>query len=222
MGLRGVIILYIAGPEGRAKGEILMVGKMIVGVCLMAGLVSGSASGVTVTNFHSDDIIEAEEVYDIVNVWENANVVMTGGSVGVLYAFDSSTFTVFGGEIGQDLVAVESSSISVWGGTTEFARGVLTGTSAFEIGGGIRSLVVDARDETTIDVWGYGFQEKHNPRGYYIVEGYWANGSPFWMNMSDDAYGRSHFHVIPEPGSLGLLALGGILLHRRYSHRPAA
>ena len=54
--------------------------------------------------------------------------------------------------------------------------------------------------------------------GYDFLVGNWGSGDPFSIylhNTGYDAYGNFNFILIPEPASLVLFALGGLLIRRK-------
>jgi hypothetical protein len=52
-----------------------------------------------------------------------------------------------------------------------------------------------------------------------MLTGRWGNNSAFSIHLVDTwepiAIDDIEFHIVPEPGTVGLLALGGVMMRRR-------
>jgi len=196
---------------------------VLLGLVVLAGGQAGATTGqgppTTVVDFYADGVIQEGDIYGVVNVWDNANVVMTGGDVWEVHTHGLSTFTVLGtGSTTAShttwLAAYGASSISITGGATYYylsfsdsAVGVVTG--------GFVNCQVSVYDDASLNVYGHGFDAIWDARQRrYYVSGFWADGAPFHLEMTHDAYLRTVFHEIPEPTTLGLLLLGSVLMRR--------
>ncbi len=65
-------------------------------------------------------------------------------------------------------------------------------------------------------IFGYGFN--NDPFGGSPLTGFWADDTAFSINLVDSTistYDQIVFHIIPEPATLILLALGAITIRRR-------
>jgi len=69
---------------------------------LGAALAPKQSQALTVVDFHADGVIQEGDAYDVVNVWDNANVIMMGGVVTTVYEFvpELNTLTQVGGRSG--------------------------------------------------------------------------------------------------------------------------
>jgi len=82
--------------------------------------------------------------------------------------------------------------------------------------GGLVTDSLNAWDSATVNIFGYDLVKTSSggAYGYGQVYGYWFDDTPFTINLST-AETYSHITLIPEPTSLLLLALGGLLLKRK-------
>ena len=130
--------------------------------------------------------------------------------------------------VGLDLSvgAEDFSSVYIYGG--EFKAGVVAwGNSHYYIYGGQfgenSGVGLEAGDSSIVDIFGYDFSSGYIDWGggdiVYYLSGKWEDGTPFTFNYgfyepsTDD---HINLHVVPEPCSMVLLSLGGLMLRRRY------
>jgi len=167
----------------------------------------------TIVEFHDDWIIHEGDEYAEVHVYDDATVGMTGGRVVDLYANDSSTVNLFDGEV-LWLYAEDSSRICMYGGSIDRALS-LTGSSVASLYGGMSGAEVDIFDSGVVKVYGYGFEfQSTGPPGTTgWLSGYWLDGTPFnkmYLRNLPEPFPGSHVVLIPEPGTVLLVALGGV------------
>lgn len=179
--------------------------------------------------FYDDDIIQDGDIYpwpDPVHVYDTppdtTTIQMTGGSIDTIFMHDTSTLNVSDGYIawvnGQD-----SSTIEIIGG--DISRLYANDSSIFNIHGG-RFGWLDSAFDTLLtanisgvfNIFGYGFT--YTPaevgEGSFLLKGFWRNGDPFRVGLTDRVYSNHVIlHEVPEPCTLSLLALGGLLLRRK-------
>jgi len=146
--------------------------------------------------------------------FSTANV--SGGTVLTLAAYDSGTVKLFPNGTVFSLDAAGTARAYMSGGITEYVR---TGdSSTMNLYGGTIANYINAWDSSTINVYGYGFS--YSPSG-----GSWNGGqlSGFWLDHSPfsiDLYGTesySHVNLIPEPATILLVALGGLIGYKAFN-----
>jgi hypothetical protein len=67
-----------------------------------------------------------------------------------------------------------------------------------------------------VHIYGYGFN--NDPFLGSPLTGFWADDTPFSINLVDDTistYNQIIFHEIPEPATLLLFTLGGLLIRMK-------
>ena len=71
-----------------------------------------------------------------------------------------------------------------------------------------------------VDFWGYGYSwEPGEYRQERLLSGYWADGTAFQTEIYEGHETHVTLHKIPEPGTLALLSLCGVLMRIRLTAR---
>jgi hypothetical protein len=125
----------------------------------------------------------------------------------------TSTANVFGGQINCAVGVGDSGVINIYGGQITFEPLVAIGSGALNLYGGTLRGGLDARDQSTVRVYGYDFNYDSTS---LLLDGFLADGSPFSLYLADEAT-FSHIQLLPEPASLTLVLAGFALLAGRFS-----
>ncbi len=165
-----------------------------------------------------------------IQAYENSYVKVTGtdayvyqnSGIRTITLKDDSSLDLYDGEIGKGIDAYDSSSINIYGGSIESLTAM--GASTINIYGGNISVIdtaqyvlFDDSFEITIVCYDWAWDDDNN-----ILSGYWEDGSILSIELPDSiwedgsAYSLyEHVTIVPEPCSLVLLGLGGLLIRRK-------
>ncbi|HEX40734.1 MAG TPA: hypothetical protein ENN81_01565 [Phycisphaerales bacterium] len=189
---------------------MLRVTMLLMGLVVLAA--AGQSQALTVVDFHTDAVIQEGDAYDVVNVWDNARIVMTGGMVREVRLHDGSSLDVSGGDIGEYLFVGDASYLRMSGPAESSLIIAFAGTSVSDMYGWVKGANLSATGESRVNVYGYGFQVSTN-YGAVLLHGIWENDEAFSMYLrgGERDYARFVLHEIPEPGVLGLLAVGWVV-----------
>ena len=149
---------------------------------------------------------------DHIKLLNLVTVDMSGGVVGTLSAYDSSIFSMSGGNLYNTSHAnILDSDIAI----AMFSND----SSTADISGGIIGRL-SASGDSIVNIYGSGFQ--YSPLGGHwgagYLTGFWENGDSFTIDFDgDSSYDHINLHVIPEPATLLLFGLGAGLLRKRTS-----
>jgi hypothetical protein len=170
------------------------------------------ANATIVKDFYTDGQIVDGNVFDTVNVWNTANVTMTGGEVVWCNVYDSGIFTYNSGDIGF-VYAYDSGSVYSYG--TGMGGVDLYQNSQAHLYNGDQGIHTMLFDNVELHIHGYNLEYIIN--GPDWVKGFWPDGRSFGVfirNSSNGALrGNVFLHEIPEPSS-GLLFMSGMFLTR--------
>ncbi len=211
-------------------GSVVNINGGSVGNGLLAGIDStinirgGSAGDFFTTLGGSTISISGGVVGRNFNANAGSTVSISGGEVGSGFdANDDSTVNISGGTVGSGFDAKTGSTVNISGGSIGSDFDAEAG-SIIILGG--LSFILDGVDLTpglVID----GFFPIHDRN--VVLEGVLADGSPFSFDLKDSNSNLSHdfFHpnaallitLVPEPGALALLGLGGLVLLERRRDR---
>ena len=167
---------------------------------------------------------------DWINLRNSTTVNMTGGNLGVLYAYDTSTFNLQGGLSGSVLQFYGASTINITGGTINGGINMYDNSVINITGGTLAGF--NLADSTVANLWGgqIGGIYSHNIVNIYgrniviepygttdkLIHGFWGNGTPFSFVAWRAVPYNSQFviHEIPEPATFCLFALTSLILRR--------
>jgi len=168
---------------------------------------------------------------DWINLRNSAVVNMTGGNLGVLYAYDTSEFNFQGGHIGSTLQFYGTSTVNISSGTINGGFNMY-GNSVINITGGILPGFDLVGSSTVANLWGgqisgiysqgivniYGKNiviESYNTDSKRI-SGFWKDGTAFSFIAWRAVPYNSQFviHEIPEPATVSLLLMGIVAVRK--------
>lgn len=148
--------------------------------------------------------------------------------IGILGISTSSygVVNIHGGGIG-DIESWAGSTINVTGGSVNYLK-MQQASMSYLYGGQINTLASDQMafwqptGEPDLNGWIQLFCREYDyDTNTRILTGVWGDYSDFSIQLQDigtiPTYDQIEFHIIPEPGAIILLGLGGIFLKRRAS-----
>lgn len=173
-------------------------------------LKGGEIKGRLFANDNTIITLENGTVHDLQS-GRDATVTMTGGTVDILVANTSSTITVSGGLVTDHLTASNNGTIYLDGSGFEVTdlSGKVTSLSYGDNLSILGTLVENRPDGVILD--------------YYAgtITGILSDGSvlnsDFYINNLGARAGTADIFIIPEPATLLLFGLGGLVLRRRLS-----
>ena len=165
-----------------------------------------------------------------------ANVSDDGRVMNSLYAQESSTVNMYGGEVVNTLGAYDSGLVNVSGGVVNtleaYDSGLVNvsggemghlntfGASTMNVSGGSAGYL-NACDTSTMTFDGKDFvlgtgllPDGDKVLGMGVLSGKWLNGTPWTVTISRNDPGATIL-LVPEPATLSLLALAGLAVLRR-------
>ena len=155
------------------------------------------------------DVYDNDFVYDTPP--DHTTVDMFGGSIAGTLSYDSSTVNIHGGDVWWGLATHDSSTLNIHGGTITCQSLIISDSSTLNIYGGDFSCGNSPgfSESSTVNIYGYGFDYD----GAYILTGFLSDGSSFIINECFPSdYAHINLIVIPEPATMLLFALGGLML----------
>jgi len=190
--------------------------------------------------FDDDTLIKDGDVYDYVWALYNATIEMRGGGVYQLEMDNTSTLNFLGGNINV-IISANSSIVNMWGGEAaclsaceesivNIYGGTITGTVPSDYWGlgtwgdshvniyGGSVPVAKIWDNSLVTIYGTNF---NYPAGLYPADsiqnvvGTLASGEPINMAIYGGYDSGIMLVIAPEPATLLLLGLGGLMLRKR-------
>lgn len=170
--------------------------------------------------YDGSHVIADGDQYDSVSIFNAATLSMTGGEFFDLYTYDDATASFSGGQL-SFINAYHNSIINFSGGqvveivSADFAR--------INLRGGVITRADASSADSSFHVYGYSFSITNNSS---LLAGYWADGSPFQIEIRRGNLGyidRFVLHEIPEPASFALMGfcIIGLIRHRTVTKQAA-
>jgi hypothetical protein len=191
-----------AGPKKNKGAEKMKKGVFVATIAILLSL-SLQANATTIDVNSGEFTIENGDVYDTVNVWNDATVTMTGGWVGNLDSYNTSTVSVNEGVIHFALHTYGSSVVDLLYVETDDPP------PNFD-------FIISSYDDSTVNIYGYDFLLIPSS-GSYFLEGYWQSGKQFRIFLREPGT-DSHviLHEVPEPSQIYLLSFVFLSLTRKF------
>jgi len=175
--------------------------------------------GVLTLGFNSYDSstvnVWAGNIWGVVNTFDNSTINIIGGTHTSFEINNQSEIKLNGGYV-TGLCGYDQSTLFITGGKSESLGGF--NQSIIHLSGGLIMKTMFMKDSSIINIYGYDFH--YDPfAGHYDsgqLTGYWANGTAFSIDCFDNTtYNHVVFHVIPEPGTVLLFMLGGVVFLKK-------
>jgi hypothetical protein len=143
----------------------------------------------------------------LLNAHDSSSVDIIGPGMGILNAYDSSSANISEGGYVFQIYAYNSSSVNVFSGGEEYM--------VFP-----PMVSLYAFDSSTVKLYGQDFQlgaglslDGKRILGTGLLSGEWMNGRPWKMNIAGND--PSATILVPEPATVALLGIGGLVFLRR-------
>ena len=139
---------------------------------------------------------------------------ITGGEIGFILSYDNCGLNIYDNSIIDLVKPFDTSSVYVYGG--EINTIFTLGSSITNIYGSALNEI-SAIDSSTVNLFVESYQLDPTGGAYYdgLLTGTWLNSSD---NFSIELVGDetiNHLNFVPEPATMLLLGLGGLMLRRR-------
>ena len=175
------------------------------------------------TNYYSDGTITTGDSLNDVFAYNDASVLMGGGQVNHLDLLNTSSFEMTAGTLSGQVSVWEQSELTILDGQINAS---LQGSnnSIINLYGGEITDWIYAEELGIINIYGYDFayEPLGGSRNGGQLTGRWAYGGTFALSFVDNIDLGSTYddHVvlhefIPEPTTLLLLGMGGLMLRKR-------
>lgn len=159
-------------------------------------------------------------------IYHNASVAIKGGTVDTLHNWFSGHLDMAGGEIKNGMYCWGESESFIHGGTLNSTRIEVTDNSLLSVDGGISigNVGIVGADTATIIFDGYNFNLNGLPLSYGVyTSDFGTQPNRLKGNLSSGGYIECDLTLlesamvifIPEPCSILLLAIGGLLIGKR-------
>jgi hypothetical protein len=174
-------------------------------------------------DFYEDGTITDGNGFNTVNVWNDANVIMTGGEVEYCNIYETATLNYLDGDI---LLLTTNNSATAIVYASKADRFDLYNDSKIFLYNSADIVNIGIFDVTAqLHVYGYGFIIDHfNKMGgipYYngLIHGYWSDGTDDFqlqIRYTPEPFPQNNIilHTIPEPATLLLLIFGAAICKR--------
>ena len=173
-------------------------------------MLGGSADYISTFDGSTLNVVDG---YAEVGAFDYSTINISGGYIHLATALNNTTVNFFMSDYTDALIAEDSGTVNMEGGTVERAIARNSGTANLYAGSVTDYL--SAYDTTVINIYGYGLvlSSGGGTYGDGRVYGYWLDGNAFVINLRG-VETQSHINLIPEPATVALLAMGGLLLQR--------
>ncbi len=155
------------------------------------------------------EIIQEGDEYNQVNIYNDAEVDMSGGTVVGIDTYNSSTLTLHDGSVGSwGLYAYNSSIVNIYGWTNGIHI-VAIDSSTVNLFQGNTNGSMNPYGSSTVHIYGTDFDFSVNISSGTLT-GKWADETDFSLFFRGETELPSQviLHEVPEPASITFLGLG--------------
>jgi hypothetical protein len=192
--------------------------KTTISILLAILILLPVCANATTMDFYTDGWITDGNNFETVNVWNDANVTMTGGYTLYCNLYNSSAFNFYDGDIGL-FSTYQSAIVNVFADDDSgFDIYNQSQIHLFNGGNGSSAFIYD---DAELHIYGYNL--KYIVGGPDQVVGFWPDYQSFSILIRNSPRGALRdnvfLHEIPEPSTLSLLGLLTLFIRRKRGER---
>ncbi len=165
-------------------------------------------------DFYDDGWITDGNVFDTVNIWNDANVTMIGGEAFYCNLYDSSIFNAYGGDTS---VLYTHQTSHAWLYADDATGAYIYDQSVVHIFNGGPSQSMFIYDNGQLHIYGYHLEYDELAAPNWVT-GYWEDGQEFWIylrNIYTYNPEQVFLHEIPEPSTFCIMSLLTLFIRKR-------
>ena len=180
---------------------------------------------VLVSNGTHIEVAEGGDINGYLRLFDTSEAIISGGDVGFLQAYHNSSFTLSDGAIGTDINTFQTSVGTITGGQVGQHLVLYYDSQVHVTGGHLNGSITIGKDvgDATITFYGTDFAINGTSVDYgqYTYSDYPSGGLSGILQSGDviskpfTIYDGSSMVLVPEPTTLLLVGLGGLLLRKR-------
>lgn len=170
----------------------------------------------TTMDFYNDGTITDGNNFGTVNIWDDANVTMTGGKVFWCYTYNTSSFVYYSDYGDLSFISMYDNSL---------ARNYANWTPTMELYNNSQMHIYNGHIGSSVWIYGDAELHIHGHNLEYIsgvcdvVFGQWPDGRSFDFAIRNSFHGTLRdnvfLHETPEPSTLSLLGLFTLFIRKR-------